>query len=99
MISKFWYYAMLQGGVIFSEYVEAKSNAMSDTIEPLIIDLLKWIGPESRPYSEVIEAWRTSCPRFPAWEEVTDRGFIKYDNETTGETHVLVSESGIDFFA
>jgi D-3-phosphoglycerate dehydrogenase / 2-oxoglutarate reductase len=24
----------------------------------------------------VLEAWRTSCPRLPVWEEATDRGFI-----------------------
>jgi hypothetical protein len=47
----------------------------SDPVDALILDLLEWIGPESRPYSEVIEAWRTSCPRRPVWEEATERGF------------------------
>ena len=49
---------------------------MSDTVDSLILDLLEWIGPNTRPYSEVIEAWRTSCPRLPVWEEATDRGLI-----------------------
>ena len=49
---------------------------MSDTVDSLIVDLLEWIGPNARPYSEVIEAWRTSCPRLPVWEEATERGFI-----------------------
>ena len=48
----------------------------SDNIEALILDLLEWIGPEPRPYAEVLDAWRTSCPRLPVWEEATDRGFI-----------------------
>jgi hypothetical protein len=39
-----------------------------------VLDLLEWIGRESRPYSEVIEVWRTSCPKLPVWEEANARG-------------------------
>jgi hypothetical protein len=49
---------------------------MLDTVDTLILDLLEWIGPDSRPYAEVIEAWRTSCPRLPIWEDANDRGFV-----------------------
>ncbi len=50
--------------------------AASETVDSLILDLIEWIGPEPRPYAEVLEAWRTSCPRLPIWEDATDRGFI-----------------------
>ena len=50
---------------------------MSDPIEALILDLLESLAPKPRAYSEVIEAWRTSCPRLPVWEEANDRGFIR----------------------
>jgi hypothetical protein len=50
--------------------------AETDTVDALILDLLEWIGPEPRPYDEVLEAWRTSCPRLPVWEDANDRGFI-----------------------
>ena len=49
---------------------------MSDPLEPLIVDLLEWIGRAPRPYAEVMEAWRTSCPRLTIWEEAVDRGLI-----------------------
>lgn len=50
---------------------------MSDEpIEALITDLLIWLGPHERPYDEVMAAWRTSCPRLPVWEEVSERGLI-----------------------
>jgi hypothetical protein len=50
---------------------------VSDTVtDSLVLDLLEWIGPTPRPYAEVLEAWRTSCPRLPVWEEANDRGFI-----------------------
>ena len=50
---------------------------MSDTVDALILDLLEWIGPGSRPYAEVMDAWRTSCPRLPVWEDATERGFVR----------------------
>ena len=50
---------------------------MYDSLESLILDLLEWLGPDPRPYPEVLDAWRTSCPRFPVWEEANDRGFIE----------------------
>ena len=32
------------------------------------------MGPNPRPYAEALEAWQTSCPRFPVWEDANDRG-------------------------
>jgi enamine deaminase RidA (YjgF/YER057c/UK114 family) len=60
----------------------------------LILDLLDWIGPESRPYPEVIDAWRTSCPRLPVWEEANEHGFLEYRDEPGRGMSVSVSERG-----
>ena len=49
---------------------------MSDPIEALILDLLESLAREPRGYIELMEAWRTSCPRLPVWEEANDRGFV-----------------------
>jgi hypothetical protein len=51
-------------------------NAESATVDSLVLDLIEWIGPKPRPYAEALEAWRTSCPRLPVWEDATDLGFI-----------------------
>lgn len=67
---------------------------MSNPVDALILDLLEWIGPTSRPYSEVIEAWRTSCPRLPVWEEANERGFIDHRHEQGRGTSVSVSSLG-----
>ena len=45
------------------------------TLDPLILDLLEWIAREPRSYVDLIEAWRTSCPRLTVWEDTVDRGF------------------------
>ena len=67
---------------------------MTDTVDALILDLLEWIGTGSRPYSEVIDAWRTSCPRLPVWEEANERGFLDRHHEPGSETYVTVSALG-----
>lgn len=69
---------------------------MSDTVDTLILDLLEWIGPDHRPYAEVLEAWRTSCPRFPVWEDAIDRGFIARDHVPGRGALVSVSAAGAD---
>ncbi len=49
---------------------------MADTLTPLICDLLEWIGRAPRSHAEVMDGWRTSCPRLPVWEEATDQGLV-----------------------
>jgi D-3-phosphoglycerate dehydrogenase len=72
---------------------------MPDPLDALILDLLEWIGPNARPYREVIEAWRTSCPRLPVWEEANDRGFIEYHRAQGLATDVALSARGTSFLA
>jgi len=69
---------------------------MSETVDTLILDLLEWIGPGARPYAETLEAWRTSCPRLPVWEEATDRGFIERRRESGRPAVVSVSAAGAE---
>jgi len=50
---------------------------MADSVlEDLIIHLLEWVAKQERTYEEVIDAWRTSCPKLPVWEDANDRGLI-----------------------
>ncbi|MGD0962788.1 MAG: hypothetical protein ABSA57_02675 [Candidatus Acidiferrales bacterium] len=49
---------------------------MSDVVEALILDLLEWVAAGERSYEEVMDAWRTSCPRLPVWEDANDRGLV-----------------------
>lgn len=64
-------------------------------MDALILDMLEWIGPASRPYDEVLEAWRTSCPRLPVWEEAVDRGLVVRQRAPQGGTSVSLSAAGI----
>jgi hypothetical protein len=49
---------------------------MSPATEPLILDLVEWVISGPRPYAEVIDAWRTSCPRLTIWEDAVERGLV-----------------------
>ncbi len=69
---------------------------MADPVDDLILDLLEWLGSGPRPYSEVMEAWRTSCPRLPVWEEANDRGFIVRRHVPPSGQFVSVSDSGTE---
>ena len=49
---------------------------MRDAADALVLDLVEWIAREPRPYTEVIDTWRTSCPRLTVWEDAVDRGYV-----------------------
>jgi len=62
--------------------------------ESLVLDLLEWIGATPRPYAEVMNAWRTSCPRLTIWEDAVDAGLVLVQNR-----EVAVSGAGREFLA
>lgn len=64
------------------------------TTEPLILDLVESVAATPRPYEEVIEAWRTSCPRLTVWEEASERGLIMMRWEADGALLVRATEAG-----
>jgi hypothetical protein len=67
---------------------------MADAVvDNLIRDLLEWLATRDRSYEEVMEAWRTSCPKLPVWEEATDRGLVMKE-EVRGRSVVKISASG-----
>ena len=69
---------------------------MADTVvESLILDLLEWLATADRSYAEVMDAWRTSCPKLPVWEEANDRGLVIREN-VNGRCVVRITSSGRD---
>ena len=70
---------------------------MSDTIEPLLLDLVAWVAKEPRDYFETMDAWRTSCPRLPVWEEANERGLVTRARTANGVAIVEVTRKGREF--
>jgi hypothetical protein len=50
--------------------------ATDPSTHSLILDFLDWLAAEPRAYAEVMEVWRTSCPRLPIWEDAVDAGLV-----------------------
>ena len=70
---------------------------MSATLAPLILDFLEWLAVKPRPYSQVMETWRTSCPRFTVWEDALDAGYIARRRDAQGTILVDLSAEGKNF--
>jgi hypothetical protein len=70
---------------------------MAENIDPLVLDLVEWVSKTPRPYSELIDAWRTSCPRLTVWEDAVDRGFVSRQNGDGNGTRIVVTELGLSF--
>ncbi|MEW6640773.1 MAG: hypothetical protein AB1586_09740 [Pseudomonadota bacterium] len=48
----------------------------ADGLDPLLLDLLEWVARETHTYAELMEAWRSACPRLTVWEDAVDRGLV-----------------------
>ena len=70
---------------------------MHNDLDPLILDLLEWIGREPRCYADVIDAWRTSCPRLTVWEDAIDRGFAVREHAKGREVMIRLTAAGHEF--
>jgi len=73
----------------------AEVATLSEPVEALILDLLEWLGPTPRPYAEVMDAWRTSCPRLPVWEDANDLGLVSIEN-SNDRPSVRVTPAGFE---
>jgi hypothetical protein len=72
---------------------------MTDSIDALLVDLLHWLDASPREYADVMDAWRTSCPRLAVWEEAVDRGLVRREvgDASAGGTRVLLTDAGRQF--
>ncbi len=61
---------------------------MADILTPLTIDFLAWLARAPRTYADVMDAWRTSCPRLTIWEDAIDDGLIAHKH-TPGQPALI----------
>jgi hypothetical protein len=70
------------------------SAAASEITAPLILDFLEWLTAGTRPYAEVMDMWRTSCPRLTVWEDAVDGGYVVRRREGSAGAVVEVTPLG-----
>jgi len=56
-------------------------RAVSDHSDLLMTQFLRWLAERPRTYADVMEAWRTSCPRQSVWEDAQADGLVAADSE------------------
>jgi len=67
---------------------------MADVLTPLILDFLAWLVARPRPYAEVMDVWRTSCPRLTVWEDAIDGGLVAHQPAPDGRAMVAITPRG-----
>ena len=72
----------------------AGNPARDPVVEALILDLLEWLASGERTYDDVMDAWRTSCPRLTVWEDANDRGLIA-TGQVNGRRLIRPSAAGV----
>jgi hypothetical protein len=46
-----------------------------------MVELLRWVASRPRTYAEAIDAWRSSCPRCPVWEDAFADGLLELEGD------------------
>jgi len=72
-----------------------KITSVIQTVEALVLDLVEWVARKERSYEETMDAWRTSCPRLPVWEDANDHGLDCVEN-SKGHSCVRVTPAGFE---
>jgi hypothetical protein len=60
----------------------------------LVVDLLAWVAARPRTHRETMDAWRTSCPRLPVWEDTLENGLVAVVRSDGQELAVTLTEEG-----
>jgi hypothetical protein len=57
-------------------------------------ELLTWVTARERSYEDVVEAWKSNCPRYAVWDDAVTAGLV-----TAGRDRVALTERGVTALA
>jgi hypothetical protein len=64
-------------------------------ISALTLQFLTWVAAAPRGYGDIMEAWRTTCPRMTVWEDAVSEGFVRLQsNGARKDCKVVLTERG-----
>ena len=61
----------------------------------LVLDLVDWVSKKPRAGEDVMDAWRTSCPRLTVWEDAVDNGLVARRQDATLGSSVHITDKGL----
>ena len=53
------------------------------------VELLTWVTARERTYEDVVEAWKSSCPRYAVWDDAVTAGLVR-----AGRDGVALTDEG-----
>jgi hypothetical protein len=59
-------------------------GTMPEPVSLLTVQFLAWVADRPRTYADVMDAWRSSCPRDPVWEDAIIDGLVRFENGSRG---------------
>jgi hypothetical protein len=77
--------------------VKNANRVASTAAELLTRDFLAWLESAPRTYAEVMEGWRTSCPRFSIWEDALADDLIQIESaagKPTAQAKITLTDRG-----
>ena len=69
----------------------APSTVRVDPARALTLDFLRWIAGGMRSYADVMDAWRTSCPRLSIWEDAVEAGLVRPERRPEDGGQIVVT--------
>jgi hypothetical protein len=60
--------------------------------DALTVQMLEWIDQGTHSYAEVLDVWKSSCPRQAIWEDACTDGLVDASSGMSGLIHL--SEKG-----
>jgi hypothetical protein len=57
---------------------------MPKPVSLLTLQFLAWLADRPRTYADVMDAWRSNCPRDPVWEDALAAGLVRFENGSRG---------------
>jgi hypothetical protein len=62
-----------------SERMQAATTKPPPNVGAPTLQLLAWVADRPRTYAELMDAWRSTCPRLSVWEDATIDGLVRLD--------------------
>lgn len=57
---------------------------MADAISALTRQFLEWVADRPRAHAEVMDIWRSTCPRLTIWEDACIDGLVRLEGGPGG---------------
>ena len=70
-------------------------DAVNTSRAALTLQFLAWVEGGARTYADVMEAWRSTCPRLSIWEDALDDGLVRRENGASmKDSRVILTDRG-----